>query len=132
MKTTIRTAADKTKLQAAIANLPIDVPHTVTIEPQKDTRSAEQNRRLWAMLGDVSRQVEWYGQHLSGEEWKDVFTAALKRLKVVPGLDGGFVVIGGHTSKMTIAEMTEMIELMFSFGAEHKVAWTDPTFPQEP
>ena len=41
------------------------------------TRSSEQNARLWAILGDVSEQVEWYGRKLSSEDWKHVFTASL-------------------------------------------------------
>lgn len=94
-------------------------------------RSLDQNFRLWGMLADISRQVDWYGQKLLADEWKDVFTAALKRLKVVPGIDGGFVVVGGHTSKMTIAAMGEMIDFMFAFGDERGVAWKDPTLPKE-
>ena len=58
---------------------------------------------------------------LHKEEWKDVLTAALKRQKVVPGIDGGFVIIGARTSKMTVAEMTELIELSTAFGTEQGV-----------
>ena len=95
--------------------------HSIT-EP---TRSDLQNRRMWAMLADVSRQVVWYGVKLTAEEWKDVFTAALKRQRVVPGIDGGFVVIGARTSKMKISEMVELQELMAAFGAKHEVQWMD-------
>jgi hypothetical protein len=55
-----------------------------------------------------------------------VFSAALKRQRAVPGLDGGFVVLGQSTSRMTVREMSDMIELMYSFGAEHDVKWTEP------
>lgn len=85
------------------------------------TRSIEQNARLWAMLTDISKQVDWYGQKLTPDEWKDVFSAAMKRTKVVPGIDGGFVVCGQSTSKMTKAEMSEMQTLMEAFGAERGV-----------
>ena len=85
------------------------------------TRSTEQNARLWAMLTDISRQVDWYGQKLTPDEWKDVFSAAMKRTKVVPGIDGGFVVCGQSTSKMTKAEMSDMQTLMEAFGAERGV-----------
>jgi hypothetical protein len=30
----------------------------------EETRTLEQNSRMWAMLGEVSRQVDWYGQKL--------------------------------------------------------------------
>lgn len=89
-------------------------------------RSWSQNRRMWAMLTDVSRQVDWHGQRLTKEEWKDVFTAALKRQKVVPGIDGGFVVLGSSTSKMSIAEMGDMMTLMEAFGAQQGVRFSAP------
>lgn len=51
--------------------------HRMVVEVRKETRSLEQNRRLWAMLTDVSKQVNWYGRKLTPENWKDVLTAAL-------------------------------------------------------
>lgn len=98
----------------------------VVVEVREETRSLAQNARLWAMLADISKQVEWYGHRLTPDEWKDVFSASLKRTKVVPGLDGGFVVCGQSTSKMTIAEMCEMQELMEAFGAQKGVRFTCP------
>lgn len=95
------------------------------------TRSIEQNKRLWAMLRDVSKQVVWHGQKLADSEWKDVFTAALKRQKVVPGIDGGFVVLGTSTSRMTVAEMGELMELMEAFGAEQGVRFTAPEYMEQ-
>lgn len=93
----------------------------LTLEIRPEKRSDAQNRRLWAMLADISAQVDWYGHKLTAEEWKDVFSASLKRTKVVPGLDGGFVVCGQSTSKMTKAEMCELQELMEAFGAQNGV-----------
>ena len=102
---------------------------TLTLAPEK--RSDAQNRRLWAMLRDISQQVDWHGNKLSDEEWKDVFTAALKRQKAVPGLDGGFVVCGQRTSKMTKAEMAELQELMEAFGAQQGVRFAAPEWMAE-
>lgn len=98
----------------------------LTLEIRPEERSDAQNRRLWAMLADISAQVDWYGQKLTSEEWKDVFSAGIKRTKVVPGLDGGFVVCGQSTSKMTKAEMCELQELMEAFGAEKGVRFRAP------
>lgn len=92
--------------------------HVTIKEP---TRTLRQNTRLWGMLTDISEQVDWYGQRLTNEEWKDVLSAALKKQKVVPGIDGGFVVIGVRTSKMSKKEMCELQELMMAFGAERGV-----------
>ena len=93
---------------------------------QDPTRTLEQNALMWAMLADISSQVDWYGQKLTSEEWKDVFSASLKRQKVVPGLDGGFVVCGQRTSKMTKGEMSDLVELMNAFCAERGVKLTAP------
>jgi hypothetical protein len=76
---------------------------------------------MWANLEDIAQQVVWYGVKLTKEEWKDVLTAALKKQKVVPGIEGGFVVIGARTSKMTVSEMTELIELSTAFGTQQGV-----------
>jgi hypothetical protein len=87
------------------------------------TRSLDQNARLHAMLADISRQVDWYGRKLTPEAWKRVFSAALKKQDVVPGLNGDFVVIGVSTSEMSIKEMGELMELMEAFGAERGVVF---------
>lgn len=98
----------------------------VVVTMGRDKRTLPQNARLWAMLGDVARDVEWYGQRLTPEEWKDVFTAALKRQRAVPGIEGGFVVLGAHTSRMSKAELSDLMELIEAFGAERAVKWSEP------
>ena len=96
------------------------------LKPETDKRTLDQNAKLWAMLRDLSQQVVWHGNTLADHEWKDVLTAGLKRQKVAPGIDGGFVVLGAKTSKMTKAEFSELVEMIYAFGAEHGVKWTDP------
>jgi hypothetical protein len=97
----------------------------VTLSVAEEKRSLPQNKLMWALLSDLSRQVVWHGQKLTKEEWKDMCTAALKRQKVVPGIDGGFVVLGSSTSRMTVAEMTEMIDFIHSFGVQQGVEFSD-------
>lgn len=104
--------------------------HRLCIEVKTETRSSAQNRRLWAMLRDVSQQVEWYGQKLTDEEWKDVLTASLKKQKAVPGIDGGFVILGARTSQMTRPEMAELHELIEAFGAQQGVKFTAPDYAE--
>lgn len=96
----------------------------VTISEPK--RSQAQNRLLWQALTDVSEQVEWYGQYLPNSDWKDIFTASLRKSKVVPGIDSGtFVVTGLHTSKMNKGELSALMDLIFAFGTERGVVFTD-------
>jgi hypothetical protein len=91
----------------------------LTIKEQ--TRTLEQNSRMWGMLTDISEQVNWYGKKLSPEDWKHVLTAALCRQNIVPGIDGGFVVLGKSTRKMTKKEMSELQDLIEAFGAQQGV-----------
>ena len=111
-----------------ISELPLEPLHEVKIKEVKSIRTLEQNAKMWAMLTDISRQVKWYGEQLTPENWKDMITAALKRQKVVPGIEGGFVALGKSTSKMSIKEMINVIDFAYAFGAdpEHRVYWTEP------
>jgi len=93
----------------------------VRITIDKETRSIEQNSRLWSMLTDVSKQVDWYGRKLSPEDWKHIFTASLKKQDAVVGIDGGIVVLGLSTRKMSKATMSQLQELIEAFGAERGV-----------
>ncbi len=108
-----------------ISQLPVqpDAPLVITI--QERNRTLDQNAKLWACLNDVSEQVIWHGRKLVSESWKHIFTAALKKQDVVPGIDGGFVVLGQSTSRMTVGEMRDLIELIQAFGAEHSVTFGD-------
>ena len=100
--------------------------HALEVEIRPERRSTEQNARMWAMLADVSRAVVWHGRRLTSEEWKHVFSAALSKQDVVPGLDGGFVVLGKSTSSMSVRELSELIDLIDAFGTQRGVEWTDP------
>lgn len=90
--------------------------YAVIVKPP--TRNLEQNALLWALLADVSEQVVWHGRKLEPEAWKHIFTSSLKRQDVVPGLDGGFVVLGLSTSQMSKAEFSDLIELIHAFKAQ--------------
>lgn len=98
-----------------------EAPDGMEVTIKQPTRNLEQNAALWAALTDVASQVNWYGEKLTAEEWKDVLSAAWKRQRVVRGVDGGFVVLGARTSKMTKGEMSELLELVYAFGAEQGV-----------
>ena len=98
--------------------------YAVTIAEPK--RSLDQNARLWASLSDIAQQVEWYGRKLSPEDWKHIFTSSLRKLEVVPNLDGtGFVALGLSTSRMSKREVSELLELMYAFGVGRGVVFTD-------
>lgn len=95
------------------------------VDFRQPTRSLDQNAAMWAALTDVAEQVDWHGQDMTPEDWKHVFTASLKKQRAVPGIDGGFVVLGNSTSKMTVSEMSDLIEVIRAFGAQHGVTFNE-------
>jgi len=109
----------------AIAN----APEGCRVEIKPKTRSLAQNDMLWSILTDISRQVDFVvnGElvKVSPEEVKDILTASLKReTRMAMGIDGGMVLLGQRTSKMTVRELSELIELAHAFGAEKGVRWS--------
>ena len=116
--------AHDTARQRAASSV-MSAPEGFIVEIKEPNRSLEQNAKLWPMLHDLSIQVDWYGQKLSPDEWKDVLTAALKKQKAVPGIDGGFVILGQRTSKMGKKDFSELIELLYAFGAQQNVTWSE-------
>lgn len=102
----------------------IDLSAGWTWTMREEVRSDPQNRRMWAMLRDISRQVEWYGQKLSDEDWKHIFSAGVEKQRAVPGLDGGFVVLGISTRKQSKKWFNDMFLVMEAFASERGVKFT--------
>ena len=116
------TGYTRSKAKQAIERAPEG--YRVTFEEPK--RSNAQNRRMWALLSDVSRQIEYYGSKRTPEAWKDIFSAALKEIQTVPSLDGkGVVQIGLRTSKMSKEEIGDLMALIEEYGARHSVTFHD-------
>lgn len=97
-------------------------------------RSKDQNARMWAMLTDISRQLQWPvdGEMvwLDKEDWKIIVSAGLNRSqRIAKGMDGGFVVLGLSTRRMLASNFADLITIMLAFGVEHDIVWSDPTVP---
>src|SRR5690606_28570128 len=92
----------------------------------EDARNNDQNAKGWALWSDISKQVEWYGQKLTPEHWKELLSHDWKAQQIVPAISGGFCAIGVRTSKMNVREFSELIEITFAFGSSHGVVWSDP------
>jgi len=106
-----------------------NAPEGYRVEIRPKTRTLAQNDILWSILTDISRQVDFVinGQltKVVPEEVKDILSAALSNeTRMATGINGGLVILGKRTSKMTVRQMTELIELAHAFGTEKGVKWS--------
>ena len=101
-------------------------PFGAVLNIREATRTTEQNDKMWAMLSDVSR-AKPLGRVLKPEGWKALFMDMIdKKPSWEPNLDGtGVVCIGYKSSHLSKADMSDLIEAIYAFGAEHSVQWTD-------
>lgn len=129
MKRTFRFPTYSTLTMRAVAEAvrAWDGPCEVTIADPR--RSLDQNSRMWAMLTDVSRQVDWLVdgelRKIAPDDWKSIFTAALEgETRMARGINGGTVMLGTSTSRMSKKTMTDLQELISAFGVERGVRFT--------
>lgn len=90
-------------------------------------RTSDQNALMWDLLTDIARQVPWHGLKLSADDWKLIFMAALNQeMRMVPNLDGtGFVNLGRSSSKLSVKEMGDLLDLIMAFGAREDMQFFD-------
>lgn len=100
-----------------------EAPAGYCVTVSEPTRSLEQNALMWPLLEKLAAHIVWHGTKLSSEDWKDMLTASLRKQRAAPGIDGGFVVFGERTRVYSKAQFSELIELIFAFGAQHGVTF---------
>ena len=109
------------------ASFCMEAPDGYVVTFKEPTRSLEANAAMWAKLSDISKQVVWYGKKLTPEDWKTVLSASLRQTRVVPTIDGdGFVPLGMSTSKMSVKEMSALLDLIDAFAAQQGVVFSAP------
>lgn len=91
-------------------------------------RSLEANAKFWAMLSDISR-AKPQGRAMTPERWKAVFLQSFGHaMQFEQDLEGRMFPIGHSSSRLTKGEMSDLIEFMYAYGAQHGVRWSDPTY----
>jgi hypothetical protein len=121
----LRSPQDRAKALHWVSKAP---PNT-RVEFKAEKRSLPQNDRMWAMLTDIAQQKEHCGRKYTPDQWKVLMMHACGReVQFIPALDGSaFIPWGQSSSDLSKAEMTDLIEFMFAWGAEHGVQFTDPS-----
>lgn len=109
-----------------IAHRLIDAaPHRSTVTVAAPARSIDQNRKMWAMLADISRAMPEGRRHVK-ETWKALFMHACGHaVAFEPGLDGdGVFPVGFQSSRLNKGQMAHLITCIQEYGDRHGVQWT--------
>jgi len=103
-------------------------PLGTRVEFKAPKRTLPQNDRFWAMLTDVATQAKHCGRSYTPDQWKVIFMAAIGReVQFIPSLDQKtFIPWGQSSSDLSKQEMTDLIEFIFSWGAENGVVFHEP------
>lgn len=97
----------------------------ITIRPYKAKRSYEQNKRLWAIYGELADKAWVNGRRYSAETWHEYCKGYFLgfELKAMP--DGGELKTPISTTRLNVAEMTEYQNNIQSWAAnEFKISWS--------
>jgi hypothetical protein len=126
---TVRLTSDHARKTAA--ELAFKAPHGSVANFRPPTRTVDQNSKMWAMLSDIAR-AKPEGRDLTTDKWKSLFMDAIGiPADWEPGINGGVVNVGYRSSRLSKEQMSEMIEQMYAYGAEHGVEWTEPQDREE-
>lgn len=91
------------------------------------TRTDEQNRKLWPMLEDLRRQVPGMEKFIRDDIKLRLLNSLGVEMRFLPELDGaGMFPVGLRSSTLTKEQFSLLIELIYKFGAEHGVVWSEP------
>lgn len=114
--------------QRAVAKQLIDrAPSNAIVTIREESRSGEQNAKMWAMLSDISR-AKPEGRHWTPETWKAAFMHVLgHQVQFCEGLDNsGPFPLGFRSSRLSVRQMADLITVIDEYGTRHGVVWTDP------
>lgn len=104
-------------------------PPNAILNIKEAKRTVDQNSRFWAMLSDVSRSKP-QGRRMTPERWKAAFMQSFgHQVQFETDLEGRPFPVGHTSSKLSKAEMSELMEFISAWGTENGVEWSDN--PQE-
>ena len=100
------------------------------IPKAKRRRTVEQNDYMWSLLGQIARQQLHYANRYDDDEWKQMLMWAWhketgKKVKLLPSLDGEGVIPILSSRALRVGEMTEFIEYIKAWGAQHEVKFRE-------
>ena len=109
--------------QSVVTRAPLG--YVVTVRPP--TRSTEQNAALHRLLqAIVKARYKWAGRTWSIDDWRTLMVSAHSKAtnragEIVPGIEGEFVALRRSTTRMSVAELSSLIDYIESWCASNGI-----------
>lgn len=120
---TMRGEADRERVIRVVRAAPFGT----RVEIKAEKRTLPQNDRMWAML----TQAKHKDRSFTPDQWKCIFMAACGgEVQFLPSLDGATFIPWGQSSRdLSKEEMSNLIDFIAAWGAEHGVVFHDTPAP---
>jgi hypothetical protein len=117
--------------QRKLAHALVDAaPVDAVVNIREAKRTLNQNAKLWAMLSDVSRAKPGGRKH-TADEWKALFMHACgHEVQFAEGLDGRPFPTGFRSSRLTVRQMSDLIEFVYAWCGDYGVQWSDDIYDE--
>lgn len=124
---TRRTVKLSTRQARQRAHALIDAaPEGYCVAIGEETRTQEQNRKLWPMIQDMQRQIPDMLTNSADDIKLRCLHSLGQELRFLPELEGaGMFPVGQRSSTLTVSQFSALITLMYAHGARNGVEWSE-------
>lgn len=96
------------------------------IRPRKRTRSADQNRRYWAILNEISQQIRPTGQTYTADVWHEYFKVRFIGAEDVKLPNGKVITRPLSTTDLDVMAFGDYMTQIEAWAASHGLLVADP------
>ena len=121
-------AEDRVFLHRMIDKAPVGAIFEMRLDPA----SEQQRKKMWAMLGEVSKQIPHVDvngneRFYAAEQWKLLMMHACgQEVEMMPSLDGStFLPYEGRSSKMRSEDMNQLLAFIEAWGVQNGVVFKE-------
>jgi hypothetical protein len=101
----------------------------VLIKLTRPTRTSDQNDKCHPMIRDIAKHMNHPILGKNEKQWRHFLIGCMQGQLMVASLDGSQIIVVPKkgTSEMSVPEMSEFIEYLYSVGADYNVPWSEPS-----
>jgi hypothetical protein len=102
---------------------------TVVITLGREERTLDQNDKCHPMIRDIARHLNHPILGKNEDQWRHFLIGCMQGQLMVQSLDNSHIVVvpKKSTRKMSVPEMSEFIEYLYSVGDDYNVSWSEPS-----